>query len=170
MKAIDQAIRNRIADTITRVDADRIMTAHKVAEHVADDLEVAGFMLGGLASDDRAVEIGAVLQVSGKYGAEAVEVVYDVLVAARQALPCPAIRSLPGQQVVPDARERLARHLFLADAGNPETWDGLAAGSASLAAYNTASGSRIRMEGADVLARFYAEADAILAVISGEEG
>jgi hypothetical protein len=69
-----------------------------------------------------------------------------------------------------DTRERLARHLWIADGGGEDTWDNLSEGAKGLAVYNGRTGSNLRLDGAAEREKFLARADEILAVIAGREG
>lgn len=73
-----------------------------------------------------------------------------MLYAVRHALA--AERRNVGPVLNADARERLARHLWVADAGSPSMWDRIA-----------------DRPYADARASYYTKADVLLAVITGKE-
>ncbi|RKR92729.1 hypothetical protein BDK92_7207 [Micromonospora pisi] len=86
---------------------------------------------------------------------------------AHDAMPQRLGTTLP--VVTPDARERIAKHLWVADAGDPDTWDRIRAAETALAEYNAAGGSALRLVESDRRARLLAWADKILAIATSKK-
>lgn len=83
----------------------------------------------------------------------------------------PAAHDVPDAEplvLAPDARERLARHLWVADGGSGELWDGVAADVAR--AYSDLTPAETKLAQESFRGKYLAYADEILAVIAGKEG
>lgn len=61
-------------------------------------------------------------------------------------------------------REDMARHLWVADGGDPALWDKLADAAWGLAGYNGSTGSDLKMDGGERRQKFLDAADQVLAV------